>query len=88
MPGEARIEGASGTFTRDADGVPMTYTTAPGDIERRIAFRFNLETAELGDANRPKPGSPPWYEYANVPHGELAAGQTISLSADKPITGR
>ena len=87
MPGEATVDGARGTFSRNADGVPLTYTTAAGDTERQVAFRFNLEPAELSAANRPKTAGPrTWYEFTSVPDGELAAGQTISLSGAKPIT--
>lgn len=87
MPGGVKIDGARGTFTSDADGVPLTYTTAPGDTERQVAFRFNLELVDLGTANRPlTEGERTWYEFADIPSGELAPGQTISLSADKPIS--
>jgi LysM repeat protein len=86
MPGDLKIEGAQGTFTANADGVPATYTTAPGDIERQVAFRFNLQMFELESANRPlTPGAGSWFDYADLPAGELAPGQTISLTAEQPI---
>lgn len=84
IPGALRIEGAQGTHTVDADGIPLTYTTAPGDIERQVAFRFAL--TDIRSANRPSSGTGgTWYQFHDLPTGELAPGQTISLSLDKPI---
>lgn len=84
MPGEQKIDGAQGTFTSDADGIPLTYTTAPGDTERQVAFRFNVP--DLRSANRPlTPGAGAWYEFTDSPAGEFVPGQTISLAANKPI---
>ncbi|OFI38364.1 hypothetical protein BIU82_03240 [Arthrobacter sp. SW1] len=89
MPGAVTLNGARGSFTTDANGVPLTYTTAAGDTERQVAFRFNLEMVDLGTANRPRTaGERTWYRFTGLAGGELAAGQTISLSADKPITGK
>jgi LysM repeat protein/phage tail protein X len=87
MPGELTIDGAQGTFTTDADGIPLTYTTAPGDIERQIAFRFGVpELADLQRANRPLTGTDRvWYAFTDLPSGELAPGQTISLNLTKPL---
>lgn len=87
MPGDLKIDGAQGTYTTDPDGIPLTYTTAPGDIERQIAFRFGIPgIADLESANRPTTGGGRvWYEFSDLPNGELAPGQTISLSLDKPI---
>jgi hypothetical protein len=87
IPGEVTIEGAQGTFTADADGIPLTYTTAPGDTERQIAFRFGVpQIADLEGANRPLTGTDRvWYTFADLPSGELNPGQTISLNLTKPI---
>jgi hypothetical protein len=89
MPGEFTIDGAQGTFTTDAEGIPLTYTTAPGDTERQIAFRFGVpEIADLESANRPLTGTDRvWYAFSDLPSGELAPGQTISLNLTKPIHG-
>ncbi|WP_307423221.1 LysM peptidoglycan-binding domain-containing protein [Pseudarthrobacter defluvii] len=84
IPGDVKIEGAQGTFTADANGIPLTYTTAPGDIELQVAFRFGV--TDLRSANRPSKGAGgAWYEFADLPNGELAPGQTISVALDKPI---
>lgn len=84
IPGDLPIAGARGSFTADADGVPLTYTTAAGDTERGISSRFGITT--LANANRPTSGGGAvWYQYADVSTGELAAGQTISVSQDQPI---
>lgn len=84
IPGDVKIAGAQGTFTADAQGIPLTYTTAPGDIERQVSFRFGV--TDLRSANRPSKGTGgAWYEFADLPNGELAPGQTISLALDKPI---
>jgi LysM repeat protein len=87
IPGELTIEGAQGTFTVDADGIPLTYTTAPGDTGRQISFRFGLsEQANLEWANRPLTGTDRvWYTFTDLPSGELAPGQTISLNLTKPL---
>lgn len=87
MPGGLKIDGAQGTYTTDPDGIPLTYTTAPGDIERQVAFRFGIPgIADLESANRPSTGSDRvWYQFSDLPNGELAPGQTISLSMEKPI---
>ncbi|MFF1883528.1 hypothetical protein ACFVVC_18890 [Pseudarthrobacter sp. NPDC058196] len=40
---------------------------------------------ELRSANRPSKGTGgAWYEFTDLPSGELAAGQTISVALDKP----
>ena len=84
IPGELKIEGAQGTFTADAEGIPLTYTTAPGDTERQISFRFSI--TDLRAANRPTTGTGgTWYEFADLPTVEIAPGQTISLALNKPI---
>lgn len=84
IPGELKIEGARGTFTTDDQGIPLTYTTAPGDIELQVAFRFGVD--QLRSANRPSKGTGgAWYEFTDLPSGELAPGQTISVALDKPI---
>lgn len=84
IPGELKIEGAQGTSTADAEGIPLTYTTAPGDTERQVSFRFSI--TDLRAANRPTTGTGgAWYEFADLPTVELAPGQTISLALDKPI---
>lgn len=87
IPGEVTIEGAHGTLTADADGIPLTYTTAAGDTERQVAFRFGVpEVADLERANRPLTGtSTVWYSFTDLSSGELAPGQTISLNLTKPI---
>ncbi|MBT2566208.1 LysM peptidoglycan-binding domain-containing protein [Arthrobacter sp. ISL-85] len=87
MPGEVTIEGARGTFTVDADGIPLTYTTAPGDTQRQVAFRFGIpEIADLSAANRPLTGTDRvWYDFSDLSADELAPGQTISLNLTKPI---
>lgn len=86
MPGDLKIHGARGTFMASADGVPVTYTTAAGDIGRQVAFRFNLRLDELEAANRPlAPGTRTWIEFADLAAGELKPGQTISLTRDQPI---
>ena len=87
MPGEVTIEGAHGTFTVDADGIPLTYTTAPGDTQRQVAFRFGIpEIADLSAANRSLTGTDRvWYAFTDLSADELAPGQTISLSLTKPI---
>ncbi|NUT72441.1 LysM peptidoglycan-binding domain-containing protein [Pseudarthrobacter sp. C4D7] len=84
IPGELKIEGAQGSFTADANGIPLTYTTAPGDTERQIVFRFGV--TDLRAANRPSRGTGgAWYEFTDLPAGELAPGQTISVALDRPI---
>lgn len=84
IPGDLKIDGAQGTFTTDAQGIPLTYTTAPGDTEQQISFRFGV--TQLRSANRPSKGTGgAWYEFTDLPGGELAAGQTISVALDKPI---
>ena len=84
IPGELKIEGAQGTSTSDAQGIPLTYTTAPGDIERQVSFRFGV--TDLRSANRPSTGTAgAWYDFSDLPNGELAPGQTISVALDKPI---
>ena len=84
IPGELKIDGAQGTFTADADGIPQTYTTASGDTERQISFRFGMPDLEW--ANRPLTGTDRvWYTFTDLPTGELAPGQTISLALNKPI---
>jgi len=84
IPGELKIVGAQGTSTADAQGVPLTYTTAPGDIERQDSFRFGV--TDLRSANRPSTGTGgAWYEFTDLPNGVLAPGQTISVALDKPI---
>ncbi|UKA70646.1 LysM peptidoglycan-binding domain-containing protein [Arthrobacter sp. FW306-06-A] len=84
IPGEVKIEGAQGTFTADANGVPLTYTTAPGDTERQVSFRFGV--TDLRSANRPSTGTGgAWYDFTDLPTGELKPGQTISVALDKPI---
>ncbi|MDQ0733263.1 LysM peptidoglycan-binding domain-containing protein [Arthrobacter sp. B1I2] len=87
MPGEVTIDGAQGTFTTDADGIPLTYTTAPGDTQRQVAFRFGIpEIADLSAANRPLTGTDRvWYDFTDLSADELAPGQTISLNLTKPI---
>ncbi|WP_354217074.1 hypothetical protein [Arthrobacter sp. UYCo732] len=88
MPGELKIDGAQGTFTADVDGIPQTYTTAPGDTERKISFRFGVpEQANLEWANRPLTGTARvWYAFTDLSSGELAPGQTISLNLTNPST--
>lgn len=84
IPGELKIEGAQGTFTADAQGIPLTYTTAPGDTERQVSFRFGID--QLRSANRPSTGTGgAWYEFTDLPNGELAPDQTISVALDRPI---
>jgi LysM repeat protein len=84
IPGALKIEGAQGTFTADANGIPLTYTTAPGDSERQVSFRFGV--TDLRAATRPSKGTGgAWYEFTDLPAGELAPGQTISVALDKPI---
>ena len=86
MPGELEIHGATGTFTVDAKGIPLTYTTADGDTQMQVAGRFNLELVDLADANRPHDNETPvWFDFTDLPSGTLAAGQTISLNGDHPI---
>ena len=84
IAGELPLPGAQGTFTADADGVPLTYTTAPGDTESGIKARFGVTI--LAEANRPSSGgSAVWYRYLQGATGELVPGQTISVSLDEPI---
>jgi LysM repeat protein len=87
MAGEQKIDGAQGTYTADAEGIPLTYTTAPGDTEPQIVVRFGLTgLADLASANRPLTGGGGvWYDYTDVPTGKVAPGQTISLALNKPI---
>jgi hypothetical protein len=84
MPGELKIEGARGTFTADDAGIPLTYTTAPGDTEPQISFRFSATDLEW--ANRPLTGTDRvWYAFTDLSRNELAPGQTISLALNKPL---
>ncbi|WP_181032525.1 MULTISPECIES: LysM peptidoglycan-binding domain-containing protein [unclassified Arthrobacter] len=84
IPGELAVDGARGTFTADTDGVPLTYTTVPGDTEDGISARFGVTA--LYDANRDTTETVPvWYQYVDGVSGELLPGQTISLSLDQPI---
>ncbi|WP_429389929.1 LysM peptidoglycan-binding domain-containing protein [Paenarthrobacter sp. TE4293] len=84
IPGDLPIKGATGSFTVDADGIPLTYTTAAGDTERQVAFRFGV--VDLRSANRPLTGGAgSWYDLIDLPTGTLAPRQTISLALDKPI---
>lgn len=86
MPGDAKLNGAQGSFTTGPDGIPLTYTTAPGDLEFQVAVRFNMETAELETANRPLvEGGRVWFDFADLPNGVLSPGQTISLDSRHPI---
>lgn len=85
IPGELKIDGARGSFTAGDDGIPLTYTTVPGDTERQIAFRFSV--TDLRAANRPSTGTGgSWYEFTDLSAGEVAPGQTISLALNKPIS--
>ncbi|MBT2585163.1 LysM peptidoglycan-binding domain-containing protein [Arthrobacter sp. ISL-95] len=84
MPGEMPIDGARGTFTADADGIPLTYTTAAGDTEGQVSFRFSV--VDIRSANRPLTGGAgSWYDLTDAPSGELVPGQTISIALNKPI---
>jgi LysM repeat protein len=84
IPGDVKIEGAQGTFTTDSDGIPLTYTTAPGDTELQVSFRFGVNG--LRSANRPTTGTGgAWYEFTDLATGELIPGQTVSVALDKPI---
>ncbi|WP_423181234.1 LysM peptidoglycan-binding domain-containing protein [Arthrobacter sp. NyZ413] len=84
IPGDLKIDGAQGTFTVDADGIPATYTTAPGDTESRVSFRFGV--SDLRSANRPLAGvDPVWYAFADTASGEFVPGQTISLALNMPM---
>ncbi|HCB57596.1 MAG TPA: hypothetical protein DEP82_06610 [Arthrobacter bacterium] len=84
IPGELQIDGAQGAFTADANGIPLTYTTAPGDTERQVGFRFGV--TDLRSANRPlTTGAGSWYEFTDTESGEFMPGQTISLALNKPI---
>lgn len=84
FPGELPVDGARGTFTADADGIPLAYTTAAGDKESQVAFRFSV--VDMRSANRPLTGGEgSWYDLADAPSGELVPGQTISLALNKPI---
>lgn len=84
IPGEMPIDGARGTFTADSDGIPLTYTTAEGDTERQVSFRFSI--VDLRSANRPLTGGAgSWYDLIDPPTATLAPGQTISLALNKPI---
>lgn len=84
IPGELAVEGAQGSFTTGPDGVPLSYTTAPGDTERQVEFRFKV--SDLRAANRPLTGpAGSWYDFKDLSSDELAPGQTISLALDKPI---
>ncbi|HEV7166520.1 MAG TPA: LysM peptidoglycan-binding domain-containing protein [Micrococcaceae bacterium] len=86
MPGDATLNGAQGSFTSGPDGIPLTYTTAPGDLEFQVAARFNMETAELETANRPLvEGGRVWFDFADLPNDVLSPGQTISLDSHHPI---
>ncbi|MGO4229995.1 LysM peptidoglycan-binding domain-containing protein [Arthrobacter sp. YAF34] len=83
IPGGLKIDGARGSFTADAAGIPLTYTTAPGDNERQVEFRFGV--TDLRSANRPLTGGAgAWYDLAPS-RDEFAPCQTISLDLDKPI---
>jgi LysM repeat protein len=83
IPGELKIDGARGSFTADAAGIPLTYTTVPGDTERQVEFRFGA--TDLRSANRPLTGGAgAWYDLAPS-RDEFAPGQTISLDLNKPI---
>lgn len=84
IPGSLKIRNAMGEFTVDSQGVPLTYTTAPGDTERQVSFRFAI--TDLRAANRPSRGTGgAWYAFIDLPNGELTPGQTISLSLVNPI---
>lgn len=84
IPGELKIENAMGDFMADTKGIPLTYTTVPGDTERQVSFRFGV--TDLRAANRPLTGTGgTWYEFSDLPNGELAPGQTISLALDQRI---
>ncbi len=86
MPGDVKLKGAQGSFTTDADSIPLTYTTAPGDIEFQVAARFNREPFELETGNRPiVQGGRVWFDFADLENGVLSAGQTISLDPRHPI---
>jgi LysM repeat protein len=83
IPGELKIDGARGSFTADAAGIPLTYTTVPGDTERQVEFRFGA--TDLRSANRPLTGGAgAWYDLAPS-RDEFAPGQTISLDLNRPI---
>ena len=89
MAGSLKIPGAQGTFTTDAKGMPLTYTTAAGDTEDQVAARFNLELPELMQPNHPLRSTPgagygAWYKIVGKTR-ELLPGQTISLTTDHPI---
>jgi hypothetical protein len=86
MPGDVKLNGAQGSFTTGSDGIPLTYTTALGDIEFQVAARFNLEPFELETGNRPiVEGGRVWFDFADLQDGILSAGQTISLDPRHPI---
>ncbi|WP_427018854.1 LysM peptidoglycan-binding domain-containing protein [Pseudarthrobacter sp. P1] len=88
MPNARTIPGAAGTFTADARGIPLTYTTAPGDVDSQIAARFGLERSELRMANSGSSrGGMDWFQYTDASNRELVPGQTISLSTEFSIRG-
>ncbi|MDP9883588.1 LysM repeat protein [Sinomonas atrocyanea] len=62
--------GAQGTFTADSQGLPETYTTAPGDTEDGVLERFNLGVQDLYRANpTAKPGPPASSTYLDARSG-------------------
>ena len=81
---DASAQTSSTCRTADADGIPLTYTTAAGDIESQVAFRFSV--VDMRSANRPLTGGEgSWYDLKDAPSGELVPGQTISLALNRPI---
>lgn len=74
--------GRRGRRSQSSSSIPLTYTTAPGDTERQISLRFSVTDLEW--ANRPLTGTDRiWYAFTDLPAGEVAPGQTISLALNK-----
>jgi hypothetical protein len=62
------------------------FLAAHAAAHDRIYRYFRRRTAGLEWANRPLTGTDRvWYAFTDLPSGELAPGQTISLALNKPI---
>lgn len=82
-------EFATGEATVNADGVPATYTVAPGDVASAVAARFCITEMELDLLNAVRfcgTGIYPGDVYNLDPYTVATAGGRASAVCDNEIT--